>query len=95
MVVVPTSTHVELHYGYSGVDKVGYLATFIGLVGIVLFLRRRAPGYPSAAEVEASEAAESEEPPGPYDGDVDGDGTGLPDGAPPPEPVTARTSPEP
>jgi hypothetical protein len=34
MVVVPTSTHVELHYGFTPVDNAGRLASVLGL-GVV------------------------------------------------------------
>ena len=40
MVVVPTSTHVRLHYEASSTDKVAYLLTFLGIVFMV-FLRIR------------------------------------------------------
>jgi hypothetical protein len=40
MVVVPTSTHVRLHYGYTPMDLVAWLLTFIGIGG-ALFLWRR------------------------------------------------------
>jgi 6-pyruvoyl-tetrahydropterin synthase related domain len=41
MVVIPTSKNVKLHYGYSGADKVGYLATFTAIAGVVLLHRTR------------------------------------------------------
>jgi hypothetical protein len=34
MVVVPTGTHVELHYGRTGVDWAGLLLSAVGLVGL-------------------------------------------------------------
>jgi hypothetical protein len=34
MVVVPTATHVELHYGRTGVDWAGLFLTALGLVGL-------------------------------------------------------------
>jgi hypothetical protein len=34
MVVVPTATHVELHYGRAAVDWAGLLLTVLGLVGL-------------------------------------------------------------
>jgi hypothetical protein len=34
MVVVPTDTHVELHYGRTGVDWAGVFLTAVGLVGL-------------------------------------------------------------
>jgi hypothetical protein len=42
MVVVPTSKHVSLHYGYTPVDGLGYLLTFIG-IGCVFLLWRMGP----------------------------------------------------
>jgi hypothetical protein len=39
MVVVPTEQHVELHYGWTGVDALGWGATALGLVGLVLLWR--------------------------------------------------------
>lgn len=47
MVVVPTSRHVLLHYGYTGVDYLGYALTALGLVGLVGLARRR-PWPPDA-----------------------------------------------
>ena len=46
MVVVPTSTHVRLHYGYSGADIAGHGATAAGLAGAVVlhWTRRRRLG---------------------------------------------------
>jgi hypothetical protein len=40
MVVVPTSTHVELHYGYTPVDNAGRLATAGGLLVAFWWWRR-------------------------------------------------------
>lgn len=40
MVVIPTSTHVSMHYGYTGVDALGYVLTLIGIGLAVLFVRR-------------------------------------------------------
>ncbi len=39
MVVVPTSEHVSLHYGRTGVDLLGAGLSVIGLVGLVLLAR--------------------------------------------------------
>ena len=43
MVVIPTEKNVHLHYGYSGADKLGYLASFagIGMLGLLHRTRRR------------------------------------------------------
>jgi hypothetical protein len=39
MVVIPTSTHVKLHYGYTPVDGLGYLLTLGGIGLAVAFYR--------------------------------------------------------
>lgn len=41
MVVVPTDTHVELHYGWTPVDLAGWALTALGMVGLVFLARRR------------------------------------------------------
>ncbi len=43
MVVIPTEKNVHLHYGYSGADKLGYLASFagVGMLGLLHWTRRR------------------------------------------------------
>ena len=43
MVVIPTEKNVHLRYGYSGADKLGYLASFagIGMLGLLHWTRRR------------------------------------------------------
>jgi len=41
MVVVPTSRHVSIHYGWTPVDGLGWLATVLGVAGLVLLSRRR------------------------------------------------------
>ena len=56
MVVVPTAHHVSLHYGWTPVDGVAWLATALGVVGLV-WLARRPPSFP-----------QSEEPGGPDEG---------------------------
>ena len=40
MVVVPTATHVELTYGWTGLDVAAYLLTLLGIVGAVILARR-------------------------------------------------------
>ncbi len=42
MVVVPTSNHVRLHYGYTPVDIGGWLLTFTG-IGLLVVVKRRGP----------------------------------------------------
>ncbi|MGH9164320.1 MAG: hypothetical protein ACRDZW_02255, partial [Acidimicrobiales bacterium] len=49
MVVVPTSRHVELRYGYTGVDIAGYGFTALGLAATVV-LWRRGRGLPPDAD---------------------------------------------
>jgi len=39
MVVIPTSKHVSLHYGYTPVDVGGWLLTFVG-IGLAVVVRR-------------------------------------------------------
>jgi hypothetical protein len=41
MVVVPTSTHVDLRYGYTPVDLAGWAITIVGLIGLVVLFRAR------------------------------------------------------
>ena len=39
MVVIPTSTHVTMNYGYTTLDEVGYGMSFLGLLGVVALWR--------------------------------------------------------
>jgi hypothetical protein len=39
MVVVPTANHVDLHYGYTGVDLAAIVLTLLGIAGVVLLAR--------------------------------------------------------
>jgi hypothetical protein len=48
MVVVPTSRHVSLHYGYTGADRLGYALTLLGIVAIITLLRAGAMRMPPA-----------------------------------------------
>lgn len=41
MVVIPTSHHVKLHYGYTPVDWFGYLAGLLGLLALVWLARAK------------------------------------------------------
>ena len=41
MVVIPTDTHVSMHYGYTSVDLGSYVLTFLGLAGLIWFWRAR------------------------------------------------------
>ena len=46
MVVVPTDTHVELRYGYTAVDLLGWLVTVLGIAGVVWLWRRGPMVFP-------------------------------------------------
>jgi len=46
MVVVPTSRHVRLHYGFTPVDDFGMLLTLFGIAAVVVMARRRPLDYP-------------------------------------------------
>ncbi len=50
MVVIPTSKHVELTYGYSTSDILGWLLTLLGLALVVVFWRRPELAVPSPAK---------------------------------------------
>jgi hypothetical protein len=57
MVVVPTSTHVSLTYGYTPVDWIGFIMTLVGLATLVLMWRRPAwipLGGPGAARAHTA-----------------------------------------
>jgi hypothetical protein len=41
MVVVPTSTHVRLHYGYVGVDYFANALTLLGIVALIVLFRAK------------------------------------------------------
>jgi hypothetical protein len=48
MVVIPHANHVELHYGRTSVDYLGYLCTALGIVLLVGLARRPAVPVPPA-----------------------------------------------
>ena len=48
MVVVPTSTHVSFHYGYTTVEYLAWFVTLLGLVGFVLLVRAKPVTMPEA-----------------------------------------------
>jgi len=72
MVVVPTSTHVELHYGWTGVDALGWGSTLAGLVGLFVLWRlapvamppepplRRRPVTPTDPDDEGAEPIDAD-----------------------------------
>ena len=64
MVVVPTSRHVELHYGTTAVDRAGWALTLAGVVALVVLARGRRPDQPSRlppTEEDVAARAEAEE----------------------------------
>jgi len=46
MVVVPTSRHVSLHYGYTPADRLGYALTLLGIVAVITLARLGAMRMP-------------------------------------------------
>jgi hypothetical protein len=63
MVVVPTSKHVSLHYGYTPVDALGYLLSLLGVAAVVVLARRPALTYPEPPPPpEADELADTPPP---------------------------------
>jgi hypothetical protein len=48
MVVIPTSNHVTMSYGYTKVDYLAYLLSFLGIAGLVILWRRGPILYPPA-----------------------------------------------
>ena len=46
MVVVPTSRHVSLHYGYTPADRLGYALTLLGIVALITLARLGAMRMP-------------------------------------------------
>jgi hypothetical protein len=47
MVVIPTSHHVRLHYGYTAVDMFGFLLSLLGVAGLVWLFRAKPVAFPS------------------------------------------------
>jgi len=54
MVVIPTAHHVKLHYGYTPVDWLGYLAGILGLVALVWLARAKPVEFAGARRGLAS-----------------------------------------
>jgi hypothetical protein len=50
MVVIPTSHHVRLHYGYTPIDEVGIVFSLLGVAGLVWFVRRPLKWEPSRSD---------------------------------------------
>jgi hypothetical protein len=53
MIVIPTSTHVKLNYGYTPVDWIGFILTLIGLAGVAEMLRRKPVQFEAPLPVAA------------------------------------------
>jgi hypothetical protein len=73
MVVIPTSKHVSLNYGYTPLDKIGYGLSFLGLIGLVV-LWRQGPANYSGRRAQGRHVATGSpppDPPGPGDGLAD------------------------
>lgn len=49
MVVVPTSNHVELHYGWTGIDVLGWGLALVGVAGLVWLFRAHPLAMPEPA----------------------------------------------
>jgi hypothetical protein len=62
MVVIPTAPHVSLHYANTPVDGLGYLASFLGLVALVLFARKGRIRYTKRPLPPAQPAPPAAEP---------------------------------
>jgi hypothetical protein len=86
MVVVPTDTHVRMHYGYTGVDYLAYGLTAIGIVLVVMLFRLR-PEWPLRPVEPGADTTGPDDPFGPEHGPVaPPDPDTMWSGAPPPEP---------
>ena len=46
MVVIPTSNHVTLNYGYTGLDWFGFILSLLGVAAVVVLWRMRPVDYP-------------------------------------------------
>ncbi|MDQ1442972.1 MAG: hypothetical protein QOG97_3200 [Acidimicrobiaceae bacterium] len=54
MVVIPTSHHVTVHYGYTPVDWFGYLLGIVGLAALVWLVRAKPVAFASTGRALAS-----------------------------------------
>ena len=68
MVVVPTATHVELHYGRTGVDWAGIFLTAVGLVGLAGLAGWKLDALPPRSPWRRRQAEAGAPPAGPSDG---------------------------
>jgi hypothetical protein len=74
MVVIPTSTHVRLHYGWTTLDLAAWALTALGLAAAIVLARRRPvrlPVPPPPPPVEHVDPFFVEQPPGRVNGDRD------------------------
>jgi hypothetical protein len=62
MVVVPTSKHVSLHYGWTGIDLGAWAITGLAVVALILLLRRPALVLPEPRPVFPGRRRPPEEP---------------------------------
>jgi hypothetical protein len=89
MVVIPTDTHVSLHYGWTPIDLLGWLLTLLGLGGLFVLWRRPPVAVPVPPEPVATSVFEPE-PAGDLDEpDVDSDEAEVVDPHPDEVPVGA------
>lgn len=78
MIVVPTATHVTLHYGDTPVDWTGFAVTLLGLVAVVGLVRagpvlpRRRPPHRAKAGARAPPTTDGEVHRGPREGAAPG-----------------------
>jgi len=79
MVVVPTDTRVELHYGWTPIDLFAWFLTVLGIGGVVLLARRPDLDVP-APPVPATPSVYGDDPP-----EVPEDDADVSSGADPPE----------
>ena len=69
MVVIPTSHHVRLHYGYTSIDIVAMLISLIGIAGVVWLFRAKPVHMPSPlhlARARGGPRPETEPAPAPF-----------------------------
>ncbi len=100
MVVVPTSHHVVLRYGTTGIDWIGTAATILGLLLLPLWLRRVSPppfaapsGWSLGGGDRSADGGGDRDADGGGDRDRDGDGDGDGDGGCAPGPAPALSAP--
>jgi hypothetical protein len=54
MIVVPTSRHVTLRYGYTPIDWIGFILTLIGVAGVFEMIRRKQVRFTAEERAEAA-----------------------------------------